>query len=99
LPFLACLSRFGAGQKSKSLQASSGHGAQDVPKSNNNNKAGVPMPRQEEVRMTKEEKKEKIQKIYNILYKEYQSRAVAVKRTAKLTGVAVATVAFLTSQY
>ena len=49
--------------------------------------------------MTKEQKKQAVKKIYEALYKEYQSRAVAVKRTARLTGVAVATVAFLTSQY
>ena len=49
--------------------------------------------------MTKEEKKQAVKKVYNALYKEYKVRAVAVKRTAKLTGVAVATVAFLTSQY
>lgn len=55
--------------------------------------------RLEEVKMTKEQKKEKIKKIYSALFNEYKSRAVAVKRTAKLTGVTVATVAFLTSQY
>jgi len=49
--------------------------------------------------MTKEQKKAAVKKIYNALYKEYKVRAVAVKRTAKLTGVAVATVAFLTSSY
>ena len=49
--------------------------------------------------MNKEQKKQAIKKIYEALYKEYKVRSVAVKRTAKLTGVTVATVAFLTSQY
>lgn len=69
-------------------------------KINNNNKSWCQLwHRLEELKMTKEEKKQAIKKIYSALYKEYQSRSVAVKRTAKLTGVAVATVAFLTSQY
>ena len=56
-------------------------------------------PRPEGIKMTKEEKKQAVKKIYNALYNEYKVRAVAVKRTARITGVAVATVAFLTSSY